>query len=246
MKLKLENVTLLGIDCVDASRLQKVMDLCEEKIFFAKSKILSSDYIDDKRWVKIGKISSYEDFSKFCLSDLKKYVETEFVLLIQWDGFVLNPNSWTNDFLDYDYIGSPWIVKDWSIYDFGFPENLRNTRIVGNGGFCIRSRKFLEVSSRMYLSGVFKTYHPEDIALCVWYRDLLTSEGIRFAPVELARRFALEGDDDIYDKQFGFHGLYTNLDKWMEENKNHPEIFKSYQDFKKKVKKYWKPDKIVI
>jgi len=53
MKIQLNNVTLLGIDCINPSRLQKVMDLCEEKIAFAESKILSSDYIDDIRLVKI-------------------------------------------------------------------------------------------------------------------------------------------------------------------------------------------------
>ena len=187
-----------------------------------------------------------QEYSKFCLKDLHKYVETDFVLIIQWDGFVLNPKSWNSSFLGYDYIGSPWVVKDWSINDFGFPEKLRNTRVVGNGGFCIRSKKFLEVSSRLYWNGIFKTYHPEDIAISVWYRNLFIKEGIRFAPVELARKFALEGNDDTYDNQFGFHGFYTNLDKWMRENKKYTDVVRYYQDFKKNIKTYWKPDKIII
>lgn len=243
MKIQLNNVTLLGIDCINPSRLQKVMDLCEEKISFAESKILSSDYIDDTRLVKINRISSHEDFSKFCLSDLKKYVDTEFVLLVQWDGFILNPDSWTNDFLDYDYIGSPWVVKDWSINDFDFPEELRGKLVVGNGGFCIRSKKFLEVSSMLYNNGYIKRFHPEDIALSVWYRQIFENEGIKFASTELARRFSIEGGDYTYTNQFGFHGFYTNIDKWIE---SHPDYHDEYVLVKNKPRSTWKPPKINI
>jgi hypothetical protein len=246
MKIQLNNVTLLGIDCVNPQRLLDAINVSINNIDFASVKILSSENINDGRLIKIPRISSMQEYSRFCLKDLHKYVETEFVLLIQWDGFVLNPKSWDFSFLKYDYIGSPWVVKDWSIEDFGFPEKLRNTRIVGNGGFCIRSKNFLEVSSRLYENGVFKTYHPEDIAVSVWYRNIFIAEGIRFAPVELARKFALEGNDDVYDQQFGFHGFYTNLNKWMDENKKYTNIVQSYQDFKKNVKTYWKPDKIII
>lgn len=243
MKIQLNNITLLGIDCINPSRLQKVMDLCEEKIAFAESKILSSDYIDDTRLVKINKISSYEDFSKFCLCDLKKYVDTEFVLLVQWDGFILNPNSWTNDFLDYDYIGSPWVVKDWSINDFDFPEELRGQLVVGNGGFCIRSKKFLEVSSMLYDSGHIKRIHPEDIAISVWYRKLFENKGIKFAPPEVAKKFSIEGGDYTYTDQFGFHGFYTNIDRWIEL---HPDYSDEYVLVKNKPRSTWKPPKINI
>ncbi|HRH27050.1 MAG TPA: DUF5672 family protein [Parcubacteria group bacterium] len=246
MKIRLNNVTLLGIDCVNPKQLLTAINIYTSKIDFESVKILSSENINDSRLVKIPKISSMQEYSLFCLKDLYKYVETDFVLLIQWDGFILNPESWTDEFLNYDYIGAPWVVKDWSINDFGFPEKLRGTRVVGNGGFCIRSRKFLEVSSRLYKYKIFKTYHPEDIAVSVWYRDLFIKEGIKFAPVELARKFAIEGGDDVYHNQFGFHGFYTDLDKWMNENKQYMNVVQSYYDFKKNIKKYWKPDEIVI
>ena len=53
MKLKLDKVTLLGIDCVDPAKLQEVMNLCEEKITFAKSKLLTSKDVEDHRLIKI-------------------------------------------------------------------------------------------------------------------------------------------------------------------------------------------------
>lgn len=242
MKLKLNKVTLLGIDCVDPIRLQRIMDLCEEKIIFAKSKLLTSKNINDRRIIKIKEICSHKQYSQFCLSDLKDHVDTEFVLLVQWDGFILNPNSWTDEFLDCDYVGAPWVVKDWSINDFGFPNDWRGRRVVGNGGFCIKSRKFLEVSTELFKSGKIHYFHPEDIAVSVWYRYLFMERGIKFANVELARKFAFEGGDDKYNKQFGFHGYYTNIDEWFVKRRDQKEIFEAYTKYKKVKRKPWKPE----
>jgi len=244
MKIKLHNVTLIGIDCIDPVRLQRVMDICEEKITFAESKILTSKEKTDKRYVKIKDISSYEQFSIFCLKDLKDYVDTEFVMLIQWDGFILHPESWNTEFLNYDYIGSPWVVKDWSINDFGFPEELRGSLVVGNGGFSIRSKKFIEFSSELFSLGLIKNYHPEDIAISVWYKILFNNGGIKFAPPELARKFALEGTDFPLINQFGFHGFYTDLDNWFKNNLKYTDVHNSYLEYKGKVKKRWAPHSI--
>ncbi|MEI6316548.1 MAG: DUF5672 family protein [bacterium] len=216
---KLPNVTLLGIDCVNVERLQKALDISSQEIEFGAVKLLTSLPTDDPRKIEIHHINSIEDFSKFCICDLYKYVETEYVLLIQHDGFILNPNSWTDEFLKYDYIGAPWLVADWSVRDFDFPEKLLGTWVVGNGGFCLRSKKFLETSARLASEAIFKKYHPEDVVMCVWDRDKLENEGILFAPVDIAKQFSVEGDDIAYDKQFGFHGLkWTNIQKWIDEN----------------------------
>ena len=48
------------------------------------------------------------DYSKRMLRDLCQYVQSEFVLVIQWDGYVLNPDVWDDGFLEYDYIGACW------------------------------------------------------------------------------------------------------------------------------------------
>jgi hypothetical protein len=244
MKLNLDKVTLLGIDCIDPTRLQVVMDLCEEKINFAESKLLTSKNIEDSRLVKIEEISSHEQHSQFCLKDLKNYVDTEFVMIVQWDGFILNPSCWTDDFLNYDYIGSPWVVKEWSINDFGFPESWRGRRVVGNGGFCIRSRNFLEVSANLFKSEKIVNFHPEDIAISVWYRDLFIENGIKFADVELARRFAFEGGDDDYKDQFGFHGYYTDIDKWFIGRPDQKYIFEMYTKYKETKRIPWKPENL--
>ncbi|MBI3633927.1 MAG: GNAT family N-acetyltransferase [Candidatus Vogelbacteria bacterium] len=207
MNIKLPNVTLLGIDCVNAGRLSKALDISSERIEFAQVKLLTSLPVGDKRRVEISPLNSIEAFSEFCIRDLYKYVETDFVLLVQYDGFVINPESWEDNFLKYDYIGAPWLVDNWSIDNFDFPEKLYGHLVVGNGGFSLRSKKFLETSARLADEGALKKYHPEDVALCVWFRHLVESEGIKFAPPEVAARFSVEGDEHVYKKQFGFHGL---------------------------------------
>lgn len=243
MKLNLNNVTLLGIDCINPSRLKTVLALCQEEIEFAEVKLLSSIKINDDKWIEIQNISCKEDYSIFCLNKLIDHVKTDFVLLVQWDGFILNPKSWTNLFTQYDYIGSPWVVKDWSINDFDFPESWRGKMVVGNGGFCLRSKKLLETSSSLYNSGKIKRTHPEDIAISVWYRNLFISEGINFAPIELAKSFSIEGSDEVYSNQFGFHGYYTHLENWFSKNKNRREVYDSYLKYHNEFKSVWKPDK---
>src|SRR6185437_5908691 len=95
------------------------------------------------------------------------------------------PSSWTDEFLKYDYIGAPWLVADWSLRDFYFPDHLLGTWVVGNGGFSMRSKRFLEVSSKLAREGKISKMHPEDVAMCVWYKEAFEKEGIRFAPPQL-------------------------------------------------------------
>lgn len=218
--MNLSNVTLLGIDCVEVSRLQKALDISSERGIFAGVKLLTSLPTDDERKVAIPHLGTIEAYSDFCLRDLYKYVETDFVLLVQHDGFILNPESWEKEFLSYDYIGAPLYVTEWFVEHFELTPDFLGTWIVGNGGFCIRSKKFLEATAKLCEKGIIKKVHPEDVAYSIWYRDEMEKEGIRFAPVELAKRFSIEGNRGVtYEKQFGFHGFkWTDISKWIIEN----------------------------
>jgi len=220
MKIKLPQVTLMGIDCVNVERIQKALDISCEGIEFAGVKLLTSLPTEDNRKVVIPHISSIEDFSLFCLRDLVKYVDTDFVLLVQHDGFILNPNSWDDEFLKYDYIGAPWFVHEEFWFEkYLFPRELLDKKIIGNGGFSLRSKFYLETSQRLFESGVFKEHHPEDLVMCVWNRKTVEDAGIRFAPIEIAERFSIEGEDHVYSSQFGFHSLtWTDISKWIKEN----------------------------
>lgn len=220
MKKYLPNVSLIGIDCVDTARIQKALDISSEAIEFVAVKLLTSLPSNDIRKVEIPHIKTIEEFSKFCLHDLTEYVDTDFVLLVQHDGFILNPNSWDEEFLNYDYIGAPWFVHDEFWFErFKFPRELFNTTVVGNGGFSLRSKRYLDTTSRLVSQGVFDKFHPEDLVACVWNRKIMEEASIKFAPPEVAEKFSIEGHDHKYEKQFGFHGLkWTDISKWIKEN----------------------------
>lgn len=224
----LPTVTLLGIDCVDIDRLILAAGECMKEFQFAEVKLLTSLSSDHPNIVKIDPITSVEAYSKFMVSELNRYVDTPHVLIFQYDGFILNPSAWTDEFLKWDYIGAPWLGAQWLVDRFEMPPELIGTRVVGNGGFSLRSKKFLETCERLDRAGAFRRYHPEDIMLTVWERPLLEKEGIRIAPYEVAKQFSYE-DDSVGDPkgnkswngQFGFHGLkWTDICNWL---KDHPE-----------------------
>lgn len=224
-KIELKNVTLLGIDCVDVERLRLAINICQNDFEFYEVKILTSlDVANKENVIKIKSINSTEEYSNFVINDLWQYVNTSHVLLVQYDGFILNPEAWTDEYLDYDYIGAPWLVADWSVTNFSFPQELVGKFVVGNGGFSLRSKKILTLTSQLSKTEKITKLHPEDVSLCVWYREILENKGIKFAPIELAKKFGFEAEDKnnySWDGQFGFHGLkWTDISKWTAK---HPE-----------------------
>ena len=227
-KRRLETVTLLGVDCVDIDRLILAADICQKDFDFAEVKLLTSLPSSDPRIVPIEPLASVGAYSRFMIADLDSYVATPHVLIIQYDGFILNPSAWDNDFLKYDYIGAPWLVRDWSVRDYGFPKELLGTLAVGNGGFSLRSKKFVSTSAQLARNGAFKEYDPEDVVLCIHNRALLESNGITFAPAIIAKRFSFENEDDekkAWDGQFGFHGLsWTDISKWLDANPQYRDL----------------------
>jgi hypothetical protein len=226
MKKKLKTVTLLGIDCVDLKRLILAMEICQKYFEFAEVKILTSlPSVDLQNVIKIDPINSTAEYSHFIISELDKYVDTDHVLIVQYDGFILNPNAWTDEFLKYDYIGAPWLVADWSVKNFDFPVEWLGKLAVGNGGFSLRSKKLLSLTAKLTRDNKFEKYDPEDVAICVHYRQLLEDNGIKFSPVDIAKQFAFEAEGPnsyVWDGQFGFHGLkWTDISKWSKENQEY-------------------------
>lgn len=221
-KLKLPSVTIVGIDCVNVERLIAAMDVSEKNIAFGESLILTSLPTNDSRARQIPHLDSVEAYSIFCIKELHTYIKTDYVLLIQYDGFVLDATKWKDEFLKYDYIGGPISTKNWKDKKEGTPE-----LIMGNGGFSLRSKKLLDLCGKFAIDGTMERLHPEDTAICVDYRDLLEKEGIHFAPLGIAIDFSVQYDYGIpYERPFGFHGMYDkNLEIIAEEHREFPLLF---------------------
>ena len=192
--LDLSGVTLCCIDTANHALAVRALRRSAVGIRFARSLFLTDRNVGEPgiEVRTIAPLASRDDYSRFVLSSLLDHVDTPHVLLVQWDGYALNPAGWRGDFLDCDYIGAKW---------FWAPEGQR----VGNGGFSLRSRRLLEAlrDSRIVLT------EAEDVTICRTFRALLEREhAIRFATEKLADEFAFEAAYPI-GLPFGFHGLYN-------------------------------------
>jgi hypothetical protein len=164
---------------------------CKEVITFSDREIISG-----AKFIPIRKQINLYDYSEIVLKQLWTYVETDHVLVIQWDGMAINKGLWTDEFLKYDYIGSIW----------PWPQQGIN---MGNGGFSLRSRRLIDAcrNTEIKLGGF--AGQNEDIAICVEHRKLLQEQyKIQYAPEEIARQFATE-NEWLGRKTFGFHGMWN-------------------------------------
>ena len=172
-------------------------------------------------WKPIAPLT-YQQYSIFMMHCLHHFIETEFCLVVQDDGWVLDGGNFREDYYAFDYIGAPCHAA------FVGQEYLTGFRWVGhgsatviqNGGFSLRSRRFLEAPSRhgiMYLPHVQPPLINEDIQLTGLLRAALESKGIRFAPRGAAREFAIEyltpafHDDLDFSRLVGHHGRSRRL-----------------------------------
>jgi len=185
--LSLSDVTLIGVDS-NRERLLKAAEESQKDIVFGDVQIINQP------------INSKEAYSRYCIQHLYKHVTTSHMLVIQWDGYVKNWKAWNKEWLQYDYIGAPW---EW------YTDGLQ----VGNGGFSLRSKRLMEIVAT---DPVFdRNYHPEDHVICRTYRKYLEEKyQIKFAPIEVARKFSIEGHNHWnkrHDNQFGFHGKFVTF-----------------------------------
>jgi len=136
---------------------------------------------------------------QFMWHGIQPYLPTDHVLMVQWDSWCIRPDLWDQEFLAYDYIGAPW---PW------FQDGLD----VGNGGFTIRSRRLVDILAKN--KDRFPFSQPEDIAICRTHRPALEEHhGIRFAPLALAKNFAVEQGEW---NGWGFHGLW-NFPRFLDD-----------------------------
>ena len=199
LPLELPEVTLCAIDCVNPELALRAIEICMAQCRFRDVLFLCDTaeeyHLDGCRMVTIPPITSRADYSRFVVKELGSVFESGHLLLIQWDGYVVNPGAWRAEFLDYDYIGAPW---GFEVGDFR----------IGNGGFSLRSKRLFDALHDPEIVDL----DPEDAAIGRRYRGLLEERyGVRFPDEALAGRFSFE-TTYFQDLPFGFHGLF-NL--WM-------------------------------
>ena len=193
--LDLPQVTLCAVDTANTPLAARAMALCQRHCVFGESVLIANEPVGGSaRFERIDALPSRRHYSEFVLRKLHNYIATPFVLLVQWDGYIVDCNQWSDDFLQYDYIGARW---HWH------HDNMN----IGNGGFSFRSRRLLNLLASPDIADPGD--HPEDHYICRILRPMLESRhGIRFAPPEVADRFSYECSHPERPT-FGFHGLYN-------------------------------------
>lgn len=164
----------------------------------------------------------YFEYNLFCLYKLGQVIETDFALIVQHDGWVINGDKWQDKFFEYDFIGAPTLnlaqfegdefitrldAEEWLKYWDNMPKNLVECQ---NGGLCLRSRKLLNILTEQqipwtiqplepYQGGILELgwneqscSHVEDIFLSGYLRRKLENLGIKFAPTSVAAEFSID------------------------------------------------------
>ena len=196
MKLRLPDVTLVMIDtqCHELARL--AMEDSLRNIEFGDAVIFSDEPIEvaGARWVKVPKWPNIGECSHFMWYELPDHIETKWAINIQWDSWIVDVGCWTDEFLQYDYVGAPWWYDD----------NLN----VGNG-CALRSRslmRFLQTNKEQFPLSVSQ----EDHLIGRIYRPALEKSGFRWAPETLASQFSLECARPSEDsRHFMFHDSFN-------------------------------------
>jgi hypothetical protein len=167
-------------------------------------------------WIKIPKFNDYvEQYSAITLKLCPHICIQDFNFIIHADGYAVNPEAWTDEFLEYDYLGALW-----------------QDGICGNGGFSMRSRKLYDAIVAADIAFVKRDFQyiilddpvffsnfivdgkyqlPEDTILCRIYRNTLINDfKIKFGEGEIANRFSIEHmTDSVWSgKSLGFHGKH--------------------------------------
>ena len=193
--MKLHEITAISYNCVDPIESIKALLYSSREIEFGRMILISNEKPDclpkNIEFVPTSG-TTHADSCSLAYDILPDLVETDYYLGIHSDGFVINPHLWEDEFFNYDYIGAPW--KD---------EGQRNR--VGNGGFVLKSNKFVQLTR--YIKHLGK---HDDGELTNDYYDYFTQNGCKYAPVEVAARFSLESKilecEYNLDNSFGFHG----------------------------------------
>jgi len=204
-KLQLPSVTAICIDCVNVNRAINVLEHCKSVADFGAVKLLTHIPTDYEHRVRIKPLNTLVAYSIFMLTKVHEFIDTDHLLVVQRDGWILNPESFNPEWLNLDFIGPIFVQYD----------------RVGSGGFSLRTKKLMQnVASNTPEWDWTQKKADEIQAIQSYYEDGVICLSNRFsqfkiASLEQASMFAQGGNRNpkyYVEKPFGFHGLWANID----------------------------------
>lgn len=189
----LPQVTILLLTNKDFEGAKKAMDESCKGITFGGAKIIWDE-----------KCTSVSIWNEKIIKDLYKYVDTTHALLIHQDGYIIHPELWKDEWLKYDFCGSPWpLPSDYYSYR---DESGKIVRVGNSVG--LRSIKLLKLASTRPVE-MRHGNNNEDGHYCCWNRNWLESQGCNFMPFEESLDFGKEHELPEHKGRdtFLFHSL---------------------------------------
>jgi len=220
-KQQLPNVTLLMIESnVGHHQLAKLaVEDCLAVADFGDILIMADQFNELRfpgaRYISINGGDKIDGYCRPLWYFAPQLVKTKQVLIIQYDSWICHADLWQDKFLDYDYIGAPWLMDDkHNMIAYGGPILEGTNFVVGNSGFSFRSKKLID-----YIAANKETMplidSCEDFLLSITYNKQLREAGFKWADGETALQFSAETvrtyrSDDKYPggyMSWGFHGV---------------------------------------
>lgn len=219
--IELSNVTLIAVATRDIESTVKALEYSCRGITYGTVKLVAShkpanlpSYI---QYEYIDPFPTIDDWNYYMVYWLYLHVQTEFALLIHNDGFVVNPEFWKPEFLQYDYIGSGWSHECAIAIQGGRDQPLSR---VGNS-VGIRSKKLMELPQSIFMPWRrFNADSNEDTYISCHNRKLFEEYGCKFAPLELAIEFGRE--EEFPENQHITHPFIFH--KWFNRNHIYPRL----------------------
>lgn len=151
-------------------------------------------------------IKNIDDWNRKIVYELGDYISTPYALLIHHDGYVINPELWNPEWLNYDYIGAPFPLPT---DNFSYRDIYGNIQRVGNS-VSLRSKRLLDLPKKLNMEWKpFHGFYNEDGFISVNMRHVFEEHGCKFAPLEVAARFSKEHEipENKGLQTFMFHSL---------------------------------------
>jgi hypothetical protein len=197
--LKLPDVTLVLIETREHAIAKLALDDCERQAEFGDIIVFTDRPTQfsggHRRLVEVPDWPTKVGWSRCFWYEVPQHMRTSHALCIQWDSWIVAPEMWRDEFLEYDFCGAPWWYRD----------GLN----VGNGGFCLRSTALMRFIRKHRAQFPCITDLDDDL-YCRKYRPTLEQAGFEWAPEPLALQFAFETTrPDPNARHFGFHAAYN-------------------------------------
>lgn len=190
---RINNCTLICADTYNyggaVASLKKCMAQCEfDRVVFFTNIPLKLEGIEV---IQIEDLKGKDGYSHFMLKELHKYIESEFLLTVQHDSWILDGEQFDERLYKVDWAGALWLESD----------GLAN----GNGGFSWRSKRLMDAVA---VDDLINATSPEDVCVCRVYRRYLEKNyNLVWASDEICEQFSFELRTPA-QPTFGFHSFF--------------------------------------